>query len=351
MQLEELITRIKPLDKVAMQSARIRQDALTKPRGSLGRLEEVSIQMAGISAGPLPSVERKTVIVMAADHGVTREGVSAYPVDVTPQMVSNFLRGGAAINVLARQANARVVVVDMGVASEIEDVMGELVRCKIGLGTANLVEGPAMTREQAMESIQSGIEIAETEIARGADILATGDMGIGNTTAAAAIACALMRQLPENIAGRGTGVDDDGLKRKINVITRALNVNKPNGNDAIDVLAKVGGFEIGGLAGVMLAAAANRKPAVIDGFISTAAAMIAATLVPAARDYMIAAHVSQERGHKLMLEWLDLNPLLDMNMRLGEGTGAVLAFHLIEASTRILREMATFNEAGVSDKE
>lgn len=351
MQLEELITRIKPLDKVAMQSARIRQDILTKPQGSLGRLEELSIQLAGISACPLPSVERKTVIVMAADHGVTSEGVSAYPVDVTPQMVSNFLRGGAAINVLARQANARVVVVDMGVASEIEDVMGELVSCKIGLGTANLVEGPAMTREQAMESIQSGIEIAETEIARGADILATGDMGIGNTTAAAAIACALMRQLPEDIAGRGTGVDDDGLKRKINVITRALNVNKPNGNDAIDVLAKVGGFEIGGLAGVMLAAAANRKPAVIDGFISTAAAMIAATLVPAARDYMIAAHVSQERGHKLMLEWLDLNPLLDMNMRLGEGTGAVLAFHLIEASTRILREMATFNEAGVSDKE
>lgn len=351
MQLEELITRIKPLDEVAMQSARIRQDTLTKPRGSLGRLEELSIQMAGISACPLPSVERKTVIVMASDHGVTREGVSAYPAEVTPQMVSNFLRGGAAINVLARQANARVVIVDMGVASEIEDVMGELVRCKIGLGTANLVEGPAMTREQAMESIQSGIEITEAEIARGVDIFATGDMGIGNTTAAAAIACALMRQLPENIAGRGTGVDDGGLKRKINVITRALNVNKPNGNDAIDVLAKVGGFEIGGLAGVMLAAAANRKPVVIDGFISTAAAMIAATLVPAARDYMLAAHVSQERGHKLMLEWLALNPLLDMNMRLGEGTGAALAFHLIEASTRILREMATFNEAGVSDKE
>ena len=351
MQLEELITRIKPLDEVAMQSARIRQDTLTKPRGSLGRLEELSIQMAGISACPLPSVERKTVIVMASDHGVTREGVSAYPAEVTPQMVSNFLRGGAAINVLARQANARVVIVDMGVASEIEDVMGELVRCKIGLGTANLVEGPAMAREQAMESIQSGIEITEAEIARGVDIFATGDMGIGNTTAAAAIACALMRQLPENIAGRGTGVDDGGLKRKINVITRALNVNKPNGNDAIDVLAKVGGFEIGGLAGVMLAAAANRKPVVIDGFISTAAAMIAATLVPAARDYMLAAHVSQERGHKLMLEWLGLNPLLDMNMRLGEGTGAALAFHLIEASTRILREMATFNEAGVSDKE
>jgi nicotinate-nucleotide--dimethylbenzimidazole phosphoribosyltransferase len=351
MQLEELIKRIKPLDEEAMQSARIRQDALTKPRGSLGRLEELSIQLAGISACPLPSVERKTVIVMAADHGVTREGVSAYPAEVTTQMVSNFLRGGAAINVLARQANARVVVVDMGVASDIVDASDELFRRKVDLGTANLADGPAMTREQAEESIRSGIEIAEAEIACGTDILAIGDMGIGNTTSAAAIACALMNQSPENIAGRGTGVDDDGLKRKINVITRALNINKPDKNDAIDVLAKVGGFEIGGLAGVMLAAAANRKPVMIDGFISTAAAMIAASLVPAAPDYMIAAHVSQERGHKLMLEWLGLNPLLDMNMRLGEGTGAALAFHLIEASTRILREMATFDEAGVSDKD
>ena len=351
MQLERIIQQIQPLDETAMQLARARQDTLTKPPGSLGRLEELSIQLAGITANPFPSMELKTVIVMAADHGVTREGVSAYPAEVTPQMVLNFLHGGAAINVLARQANARVVVVDMGVASEIEDASGKLIRRKIGLGTANLAQGPAMTRAQAMGSIQCGIEIAEAEIARGAGILATGDMGIGNTTPSTAIACALMNQSPENIVGRGTGVDDAGLKRKIAVIARALDVNKLKANDALDVLARVGGFEIGGMVGVMLAATANRKPVVIDGFISTAAAMIAGSLAPAARDYMIAAHVSHERGHKLMLEWLRLNPLLDLNLRLGEGTGAALAFHVIDASTRILREMATFDEAGVSDKE
>lgn len=351
MQLEDLIKQIRPLDEAAMQSARTRQDTLTKPRGSLGRLEELSIQLAGITSCPLPSVERKTVIVMAADHGVTSEGVSAYPAEVTPQMVANFLRGGAAINVLARQTDSRVVVVDMGVATEIDDLSGNLIRRRVGGGTANMAEGPAMTLEQAVESIQSGIEIAEGEIARGVDILATGDMGIGNTTASSAIACALMDQSPENITGRGTGVDDDGLTRKISVIKRALDINKPNADDPLDVLAKVGGFEIGGLAGVILAAAANRKPVVIDGFISTAAAMIAFALAPAVRDYMIAAHVSQEHGHRLMLDWLGLKPLLDMNMRLGEGTGAALAIHLIEASTRILREMSTFDDAGVSDKE
>jgi nicotinate-nucleotide--dimethylbenzimidazole phosphoribosyltransferase len=351
MQLEKIFQKIQPLDALAMQMAQARQDTLTKPRGSLGRLEELSIQLAGMTANPLPTVERKVVIVMAADHGVTCEGVSAYPAEVTPQMVLNFLRGGAAINVLARQANAHVVVVDMGVALEVQDTSGKLIQRRIGAGTANLAQGPAMTREQAEASIQSGIEVAEAEIARGTDILATGDMGIGNTTAAAAVACALMNESPEKIAGRGTGVDDDGLKRKIVVITRALDVNRPNANDALDVLAKVGGFEIGGLAGVMLASAANRKPVVVDGFISTAAAMIAVARAPAARDYMIAAHVSQERGHRFMLEWLGLNPLLDLNMRLGEGTGAALAFHLIEASTRLLREMATFGEAGVSDKE
>ena len=351
MQLEGIIEQIQPLDNAAMQSARARQDRLTKPQGSLGRLEELSIQLAGMTANPLPSLERKTVIVMAADHGVALEGVSAYPTEVTAQMVLNFLHGGAAINTLARQAKARVVVMDMGVASEIEDVSGNLVRCKVGPGTANLAKGPAMTRAQAMGSIQSGIEIVEAEIARGADIFGTGDMGIGNTTPSAAIACVLMGQAPDKIAGRGTGVDDEGLKRKIGVIACALNVNQPNAGDGLDVLAKVGGFEIGGLAGVMLAAAANRKPVVLDGFVSTAAAMIAVSLAPRARDYMIAAHLSQERGHRLMLEWLGLNPLLDMNLRLGEGTGAVLAFHLIEASTRILREMATFDEAGVSNKE
>jgi nicotinate-nucleotide--dimethylbenzimidazole phosphoribosyltransferase len=350
MQLEKKLQQIQPLDETAMKIAHARQDTLTKPRGSLGRLEELSIQLAGMTANPQPTVERKVVIVMAADHGVTREGVSAYPAEVTPQMVLNFLHGGAAINVLARLADARVVVVDVGVATEIEDASGKLIRRRVDAGTANLAQGPAMTREQAEESIQNGIEVAEAEIARGADILATGDMGIGNTTASAAIACALMNESPAKIAGRGTGVDEAGLKRKISTIARALDVNQPNANDALDVLAKVGGFEIGGLAGVMLAAAANRKPVVVDGFISTAAAIITVAFAPAARNYMIAAHVSQERGHRLMLEWLGLNPLLDMNMRLGEGTGAVLAFHLIEASTRILREMATFGEAGVSEK-
>jgi nicotinate-nucleotide--dimethylbenzimidazole phosphoribosyltransferase len=351
MQLEEIIGHIRPLDEAVMQAARTRQDTLTKPRGSLGVLEDVSVRLAGITGDPFPSVERKAIIVMAGDHGVALEGVSAYPAEVTPQMVLNFLHGGAAINVLARQAHAHVVVVDMGVASEIGDASGKLIRRKVGLGTANLAKGPAMTRAQATEAIQSGIEIVEAEIARGVDLLATGDMGIGNTTPSATIACALMNEAPEKIAGRGTGVDDEGLKRKVEVIRCALEVNKPDANDGLDVLAKVGGFEIGGLAGVMLGAAAHRKPVLVDGFISTAAAMIAATLDPGARDYMIAAHASQERGHKMMLEWLGLRPLLDMNLRLGEGTGAALAFHLVEASTRILREMATFDEAGVSDKE
>lgn len=351
MKLEQVLGQIKPLDKRAMNAARTRQQQLTKPPGSLGRLEELSVQLAGMTADPFPLAEDKVVIVMAADHGVTCEGVSAYPAEVTAQMVLNFLRGGAAINVLARRADARVVVVDMGVAAEVEDASGKLIRRRVGAGTANLAQGPAMRREQAVESIQSGIEVAEMEIARGADILATGDMGIGNTTSSAAIACALMNESAENIAGCGTGVDDDGMKRKIDAIRRGLGANRPNAKDGLDVLAKVGGFEIGGLAGVMLASAANRKPVVVDGFISTAAAMIAVSLAPTAGEYMIAAHISQERGHKLMLDWLGLNPLLDLNLRLGEGTGAALAFHLIDVSARILREMATFGEAGVSNRE
>lgn len=350
MRLEELIEQIKPLDENAMQTARARQDTLTKPQGSLGRLEDLSVQIAGMTANPAPSVERKSVIVMAGDHGVVAEGVSAYPAEVTPQMVLNFLNGGAAINVFARHVGARVVVVDMGVASDIPPHAGLIVH-KIGHGTKNLAQGPAMTREQAMESIQSGIKIAEEEIVHGVDILATGDMGIGNTTPSAAIACALTRKPASEIAGRGTGVDDTGFQKKIAAIQQGLEVNQPDAQDGLDVLAKVGGFEIGGLAGVILAGAADRKPVVIDGFISTAAAMIAVSLAPATRDYLIAAHVSEERGHRMMLNWLGLHPLLDLKMRLGEGTGAALAFHLIEASTLILREMATFGEAGVSGKQ
>ena len=350
MKLEDIIKAIQPLDEAAMRAARARQDSLTKPRGSLGRLEELSIQLAGMKADPLPSVERKAVIVMAADHGVTLEGVSAYPADVTRQMVLNFLRGGAAINVLAYQARARVTVVDIGVASDFEPLPG-LIRRKVMCGTRNLARGPAMTRAEAQQAIQVGIDILQEEAEKGLDLVATGDMGIGNTTPSSAIAAAMTGLPVAQVVGRGTGIDNTGLEHKRNVIGQALAVNQPNANDAMDVLHKVGGLEIAGLAGVMIAAASRRIPIILDGFISTAAAMIAVGLAPGVREYLIASHQSVEIGHRAMLQHLNLVPLLDLNMRLGEGTGAVLAFHLIEASTRILREMATFEEAGVSDKE
>lgn len=350
MKIEEIIKEIKPLDEAAMQSARARQDTLTKPRGSLGRLEELSIQLAGMKADPLPVVERKAVIVMAADHGVAREGVSAYPPEVTAQMVLNFLRGGAAINVLARQAGARVTVVDIGVAVEFEAAPG-LIQRKVMCGTRNQAQGPAMTRAEAEQALQVGVDVLNEEAARGLDIVATGDMGIGNTTPSSAIAAALTGLPVAQVVGRGTGIDDQGLERKTRIIEQALAVNRPDANDAMDVLHKVGGLEIAGLAGAMIAAAGRRIPVVVDGFISTAAAMIAVGLAPRVRDYLIAAHQSVEIGHQAMLRHLNLAPLLDLNLRLGEGTGAALAFHLMEASTRILREMATFGEAGVSDKE
>jgi nicotinate-nucleotide--dimethylbenzimidazole phosphoribosyltransferase len=348
--LSSLISTIPPLDEAAMRAARARQDTLTKPRGSLGRLEELSIQLAGIKADPFPSVKHKAIIVMAADHGVALEGVSAYPSDVTAQMVLNFLRGGAAINVLARQAEARVTVVDIGVAADFEPMLG-LIQHKIMYGTRNLAQGPAMTREEAAQAVQVGVDVFSDEAARGVDIVATGDMGIGNTTPSSAIVAALTGFSVARVVGRGTGIDDQGLERKIRVIEQALAINQPDANDGMDVLHKVGGLEIAGLAGVMIAAASQRIPVVVDGFISTAAAMIAVALAPRVRDYLISAHQSVEIGHREMLKYLNLNPLLDLNLRLGEGTGAVLAFHLIEASARILCEMATFDEAGVSDKE
>ncbi|NOX63855.1 MAG: nicotinate-nucleotide--dimethylbenzimidazole phosphoribosyltransferase, partial [Chloroflexi bacterium] len=284
------------------------------------------------------------------DHGVTAEGVSAFPPEVTPQMVFNFLRGGAAINVLARRAGARVVVVDMGVAARLEP-HPHLVDKKVAAGTGNIARGPAMTREQAVQALLNGAAVVEAELEKGLDILGTGDMGIGNTTPSAAIAAAITGRMPAEIVGRGTGVDDAGLARKIAAVQRALAVNRPDPHDGVDVLAKVGGFEIGGLAGAMLAAAAHDKPVVIDGFISTAAALIAATLAPGLRPYLIAAHRSQEQGHRLMLRWLGLEPVLDLDLRLGEGTGAALAFHIIESACAALDEMATFAEAGVSERE
>jgi nicotinate-nucleotide--dimethylbenzimidazole phosphoribosyltransferase len=344
------IPPIPPIDQAAKQQALERQARLTKPAGSLGRLEELSVRLAGMKAEPMPSVARKAVIVMAADHGVVMEGVSAYPAEVTAQMVLNFLHGGAAINVLARQAGARVSVVDIGVASDFDALPG-LVRRKVAHGSHNMLKGPALSLAEAQQALEAGMQVLDTEAKAGLDVVATGDMGIGNTTPSAAIATLLTRLPVAQVTGRGTGVDDRGLARKIRVIEQAIAVNRPDPGDAMDVLCKVGGLEIAGLAGVMIGAASRRIPVLVDGFISTAAAMIACGLAPDVREYLISAHRSVEIGHTAMLQQLGLEPLIDLDLRLGEGTGAALAFHLLEASCRILREMATFDEAGVDEKE
>ncbi len=350
MTLATLVGSIQPLDEDAMRSARQRQDRLTKPHGSLGRLERLSIQIAGITRQPLPHIQAKAVIVMAGDHGVVEQGVSAYPQDVTGQMIQNFLAGGAAINVLARHVVSRVVIVDMGVVADLPP-HSDLIVQKVAHGTADITKGPAMTLAQAEESLLKGGLVLQDELIRGLDMLATGDMGIGNTTPSSAIAAALTGLPVKSIVGRGTGIDEEGLLRKISAVQHALQVNQPDPRNGLQVLASLGGFEIGGLAGAILAAASNRVPVIVDGFISTAAAMIAVTLCPLAHDYLIAAHASTELGHRRMLEWLQIEPLLDLDMRLGEGTGAVLAMPIVEASCKLLCEMATFDEAGVSQKE
>lgn len=341
---------IPPIDAMAAGQAQARQKSLTKPAGSLGRLEEISIRLAGMKADALPTVCRKAVIVMAADHGVAQEGVSAFPPEVTPQMVLNFLRGGAAVNVLARQAGASVTIVDIGIAADIDPSLPGLLHRKIARGTRNMAREPAMTCIEAEKAIALGMDVLAEVAGKGLDLVATGDMGIGNTTPSSAIA-AVMTGLPvAEVTGRGTGLNDASLAHKIHIIEQAIALNRPDPGNALDVVSKVGGLEIAGLAGVMIAAAARRIPVVVDGFISTAAAMIAVGLVPDVRNYLFGSHLSVEIGHKVMHEYLGLTPLIDLNLRLGEGTGAVLAFHLIEASSRILREMATFVEAGVSDK-
>ena len=348
--LTRTIAMIKPLDKGAMAEARSRQDKLTKPPGSLGRLEELAVQLAGIQRKPLPRVKDKAIITMAADHGVVAEKIGNWPREVTAQMVSNFLRGGAGINVLAGQTGARVIVVDMGVATDLEPDP-RLVSRRVGAGTRNMAVGPAMTDAQAVQAIETGIELLADEVAKGLDIVGTGDMGIGNTTASSAI-CAVMTERPVvEVTGRGTGLSDTQLAHKIEVIDKALAVNHPDPSHPLDVLAKIGGFEIGGLAGVMLAAAAHRIPVVIDGFISGAAALIATALSPALKDYLIAAHLSAETGHGTMLRHLGLKPLLYLGMRLGEGTGAALGIFLAEAAARVLTEMSTFAEAGVAERD
>jgi nicotinate-nucleotide--dimethylbenzimidazole phosphoribosyltransferase len=339
------------LDQAAMQKAAARQARLTKPAGSLGRLEELSINLAGMTGGLNAPLVNRVVFTLAADHGVANEGVSAYPRDVTPQMVLNFLNGGAAINVLARQAHARVVVADLGVDAELPP-HAELRELKVRRGTASITKGPAMSIDEALLAIEHGRQLVRDEIPKGLDVALTGDMGIGNTTAAAAVICALTQLDPKDVVGRGTGVDDDGLARKRGAVRRALEVNAGLiAKGPVEALAAVGGLEIAGLVGVILEAAANRRPVIIDGFISGAAALVASLIAPSVIGYIIASHRSQELGHGTLLRRLGLRPLLELDMRLGEGTGAVLALPLLEAAVRTLNEMATFDEAGVSERD
>lgn len=342
------VRRIPPLDQEAMTLARARQDNLTKPPGSLGRLEGLSVQLAGMTGVLAPRFPHKVVIVMAGDHGVAARGVSAYPREVTAQMVANFLRGGAAINVLARHSGSRVVVVDIGVAADIPS-HPDLVSRKVAHGTKDFTQGPAMTRAQALQALEVGMEVTDIEAAKGLDLVAPGDMGIGNTTASSALIAAITGAPTETVTGRGTGISEEAWKHKVQVIQSALQLHRGGIGDPIDMLARLGGLEIAGLAGVCLAAAAKRVPVVIDGLISSAAAMVAASIAPEAKAYFIASHRSVEPGHQRALSWLGLEPLLDLNLRLGEGTGAVLAFPIIQAAANLLGEMATFDEAGVSE--
>lgn len=346
--LDEIVLGITDLDAEHMKAAQERQNTLTKPAGSLGILEQISIRLAGMQGTTRPVIGKKTVIVMAGDHGITEEGVSAYPTDVTAQMVYNFAAGGAAVNVLAKQAEADVVVVDVGVNQVIDSK--QVIAKKVRPGTANMTKGPAMTRDEALAAIFVGVEVAEEVIAKGASLIATGDMGIGNTSASSAIISILGSIELEDIVGRGTGVDDEGLDRKRLAIRKAIDVNKPDSQDPLDVLHKVGGLEIAGLSGVIMACALRRTPVVIDGFISSAAALVAAKIAPKSVNYMIASHLSAESGHSLALAEVGLTPMLHMNMRLGEGTGAVIAMNIIHSAAKLMQDMATFEEASVSEE-
>ncbi len=345
--LKDTLKTINPSNKEFSIAAQQHLDNLTKPLGSLGRLEEFARRLVAITENKSPILDKKVIFTFAGDHGVTAEGVSAYPKEVTQQMVLNFLKGGAGINVLARHAGAEVVVVDIGVDHDFGDVAG-LVNMKVVSGTKNFTREPAMTREEAVGCIEMGIKLANGYAQKGYNIFGTGEMGIGNTTPSSAIAAVLTGRSVAEVTGKGTGISDESLLNKIRVIEEGIRVNHPDKNDAIDVLAKVGGAEIGGIAGIVLGAAANKIPVIIDGFISTAGALIAYCIEPKTGDYMFAAHNSVEIGHKSMLEKMGLEPILDLELRLGEGTGAALALLLIEGGLKIYKEMATFGEAGVS---
>ncbi len=345
------VASISTPDLEARARAAARQSQLTKPPGSLGRLEALAERIAGITGADRPRLERRLVVVAAADHGVAAQGVSAYPSEVTAQMVANFLAGGAAVNVLAAHAGARIRVVDAGVAAE-TPLDPRLVRLRLAPGTADFTREPAMSRAIAERAVAEGIALFEAERAsEGTDIVACGDMGIGNTTSSAALIAAVTGRPPSTVTGRGTGIDDARYEAKVAAIEAALALHRPDPSDGIGLLAAIGGLEIGVLAGVYLAAAAARVPAVIDGVISGAAALVAQAIAPRTVDFLIAGHRSVEPGHAATLEYLQLEPLLDLGLRLGEGTGAVLAITLCVAACRLLDEMATFEQAGVSDSD
>ena len=344
--LKHILQNIESLDSNLFLQAQAKLDQLTKPLGSLGLLEKLAVQYVAISGDLHPVCPRSKVFTLAADHGIAQEGVSAYPSSVTSQMVLNFLHGGAAVNVLANQVGAEVQVVDMGVMSDLNHLPGLVVR-KVGSGTKSFLSGPAMTREEAVQSVEIGIELVEQAYASGVRLVATGEMGIGNTTSSAAISAVMTRLPVRQVAGKGTGIDDKQLVHKIQIIERALAVNRPQAEDPLDVLSKVGGFEIGGLVGVILGGAACKIPVVLDGFIAGAAALLAVGMAPICQQYMMASHVSAEIGHRRVLDHLQLRPLLNLELCLGEGTGACLAIGLLQSSIQLMTQMATFDSANV----
>ncbi len=345
-------------DAAVAELARKRLDNLTKPRGSLGALEECAWRYLASRGDFDAEIAEKAILTFAGDHGVAEEGVSAFPQEVTAQMVLNFVSGGAAVNVLARKAGAKAYVIDMGVAADIPEIEAgdggaELSRRPVARGTANIAKGPAMSAEQTVEALEAGIDAAETAIDAGATLIGVGDMGIANTTPSAALYCAFLKLSPREAVGRGTGVDDAGLERKIRVVAKALDVNQAavDSGDPLEIMSALGGFEIAGICGAVLGAAARRIPVVIDGFIAGAAAVAAVRFNPNVMDHCFFSHLSAEAGHVKAMESLGVKPLLDLGMRLGEGTGAALAMGIVESGLAILREMATFDDAGVSGEK
>ena len=349
MNMKALIGNIRPVRTELYKIAQQRLDNLTKPPGSLGLLEEFARRLVAIYKTEMPEIPKKVVFTFAGDHGVAEEGVSAFPQAVTAQMVLNFIKGGAGINVLARHAGADVVVIDIGVKFDFNDLRG-LINRKVVYGTKNIALGPAMTHDEAVQCIEVGRVLAQEYADRGYRLFATGEMGIANTTPSSAIAAVITGKSVSDVTGKGTGIDEIALNNKIRIITKAISVNRPDPLDGLDVLAKIGGAEIGGIAGLCLGAAEKGIPVVIDGFISTAGALIAYTLNPDVADYLFAAHTSVEIGHQAMLSHMKLRPILNLDLRLGEGTGAALAMTIIDAGLKIYREMATFSDAGISDQ-